>query len=135
MTTTESPKRRVWMNLLTGGISGAISRTLTNPLERVKVVKQVNIPEYIGKSTLNCLRFMTLHEGLGGLMKGNGTNVARIAPFSACEFFFYEVFKNNLMPKDNPNSQLGKFFCGGLTGIAANFFTYPLDLIRTRITV
>lgn len=91
---------------MTGGISGAISRTLTNPLERVKVVKQVNIPEYVGKSTLESLRFMTLHEGPAGLMKGNGTNVARIAPFSACEFFFYEVFKNNLMHKisDNPNS-------------------------------
>ena len=35
-------------------------------------------------------------EGLIGFFKGNGMTVMKIAPFSAFEFYFYEVFKNNL---------------------------------------
>ena len=37
-------------------------------------------------------------EGFRGFFKGNGATVAKIAPFSAFEFYFYEVFKNNLYP-------------------------------------
>ena len=31
-------------------------------------------------------------------MKGNGVNVARIAPFSAFEFYFFELYKNQFRP-------------------------------------
>jgi len=68
-------------------------------------------------------------------MKGNGVNVLRIAPFSAFEFYFYELYKNNLMPADNPDSKLGKLMCGGLTGMTASTLTYPLDLIRTHLSL
>ncbi len=37
-------------------------------------------------------------EGVVGLFKGNGITCLKIVPFSALEFYFYEVFKNNLYP-------------------------------------
>jgi len=37
---------------------------------------------------------MWRNEGMYGFFKGNGVNVVRIAPFSAFEFFFYEVYKS-----------------------------------------
>jgi hypothetical protein len=37
-------------------------------------------------------------EGLRGYFKGNGATVVKIAPFSAIEFFCYELYKNNLYP-------------------------------------
>ena len=37
-------------------------------------------------------------EGFPGFFKGNGATIAKIAPFSAFEFYFYELFKNNLYP-------------------------------------
>jgi solute carrier family 25 phosphate transporter 23/24/25/41 len=42
-------------------------------------------------------------EGWQGFFKGNGITIVKIAPFSAFEFYFYEVFKNNLYPNNKPN--------------------------------
>ena len=118
------------MYLVTGSVSGAISRTVTNPLERLKVLKQVSIGEYRGLNTWQSFRYMWRHEGFYGFFKGNGINVIRIAPFSAFEFFFYEFYKANLFAGDSSRAST-KLFCGGLTGMTATILTYPLDLIRT----
>lgn len=63
--------------------------------------------------------------------------VLKITPFSAAEFYFYEVYKNNLYP-GKTKMQLGykeKLICGSLTGVTASFLTYPMDLIKTYLTV
>ena len=78
--------------------------------------------------------FMYKQEGLYGFFKGNGVNVVRIAPFSAFEFFFYEVYKQNLF-EGEASSKSSKLLCGGLTGISASTLTYPLDLIRTKLAI
>jgi hypothetical protein len=39
-------------------VSGAISRTLTNPLERLKMLKQVKVPEYEGLTVWRSFLFM-----------------------------------------------------------------------------
>ena len=77
---------------------------------------------------------MWKNEGVYGFFKGNGVNVLRIAPFSAFEFFFYEVYKNLLFSGDN-SSNSSKLICGGLTGMTASTLTYPLDLIRTKLSI
>lgn len=42
-------------------------------------------------------------EGYLGFFKGNGATVLKIAPFSAAEFYFYEVYKNKLYPGKSRN--------------------------------
>ena len=94
---TQKPKKPAHkldtIPLLTGAISGAVSRTATNPLERLKMLQQVSAGEYAGKSTMECFTYMAKNEGFRGFFKGNGVNVVRIAPFSAFEFFFYDFYK------------------------------------------
>ena len=58
----------------------------------------------------------------------------RIAPFSAFEFFFYEAYKQTLFSGD-ATSKTSKLLCGGLTGMTASTLTYPLDLIRTKLSI
>lgn len=75
-------------------------------------------------------------EGVRGLFRGNGINTIIQAPFTALEFYFYEVFKNNLFNVDR--SQLTfqqKLICGGLTGISATLIVYPMDVLKTTLTV
>ena len=98
------------------------------------MLKQVKVPEYEGLSTWRSLMFMTQKEGMYGLLKGNGVNVVRIAPFSAFEFFFYDLYKNFIFG-GSTQSIPAKLFCGGLTGMTASTLTYPLDLIRTVISI
>ena len=75
-----------------------MSRTATSPLERLRILQQTNAAGYKGLGTLGSLSYMYKTEGFVGFFKGNGATVAKIAPFSAFEFYFYEVFKNNLYP-------------------------------------
>ncbi len=77
---------------------------------------------------------MWRNEGMFGLLKGNGVNVVRIAPFSAFEMFFYDYYKENLFGGVGASAS-AKLVCGGLTGMTASTLTYPLDLIRTVLGV
>jgi solute carrier family 25 phosphate transporter 23/24/25/41 len=122
------------LHLLTGSVSGAIARTVTNPLERLKILKQVDVGVYGKMNSFQSLAHMAKSEGMAGMMKGNGVNLVRIVPFSGLEFFFYEFYKQNLVG-GYLNHNLEKLVCGGLTGMTASTITYPLDLIRTKLSI
>ena len=98
------------------------------------MLKQLKVPEYEGLSVWRSFIFMWKNEGMYGFLKGNGVNVVRIAPFSAFEFFFYDFYKLHLFGGVEATA-LSKLMCGGLTGMTASFLTYPLDLIRTVLSV
>lgn len=98
------------------------------------MLKQVKVPEYVNLSTMRSFQYMWKHEGFYGLLKGNGVNVVRIAPFSAFEMFFYDFYKHNIFGGDSASAST-KLVCGGLTGMTASTLTYPLDLIRTVLSI
>lgn len=72
-----------------------------------------------------------------GFFKGNGATVMKIAPFSAFEFYFYEIFKSTLYPgkAKKDMTYANNILCGGLTGIIASTLTYPMDLVKTYLTI
>ena len=78
-----------------GGVAGAVSRTVVSPLERLKILYQIQSAgreEYkvsVGKGLMK----MWKEEGWRGLMRGNGTNCIRIVPYSAVQFGSYNFYK------------------------------------------
>ena len=74
-------------------------------------------------------------EGVVGFYKGNGVNVFRASPWAALEFLFYEIYKSLLIDSSNSNDFTAKLLWGALTGVTANTITYPLDLIKTILSV
>jgi solute carrier family 25 (mitochondrial phosphate transporter), member 23/24/25/41 len=82
-------------SFMAGGVAGAVSRTVVSPLERLKILFQVQDAgksEYklsIGKA----LQKMWRDEGWRGLLAGNGTNCIRIVPYSAVQFGSYNLYK------------------------------------------
>jgi len=80
---------------MAGGVAGAVSRTVVSPLERLKILYQV---QSIGRneyqmSIYKALRKMWTEEGWRGFMRGNGTNCVRIIPYSAVQFGSYNIYK------------------------------------------
>lgn len=92
---------RSWMgqafiaSFVAGGVAGAVSRTVVSPLERLKILLQVQSgpsSEYkIG--IWKALQKIWREEGMKGMMAGNGTNCVRIVPYSAVQFGSYNVYK------------------------------------------
>ncbi|KAI2625836.1 solute carrier family 25 member 42 [Hypoxylon sp. NC1633] len=122
-----------------GGVAGAVSRTVVSPLERLKILFQVQSAghnEYklsVGKALVK----MWKEEGWRGFMAGNGTNCIRIVPYSAVQFGSYNLYKRHFFEKypNAPLTPVQRLICGGIAGITSVFFTYPLDIVRTRLSI
>ncbi|XP_054959856.1 mitochondrial adenyl nucleotide antiporter SLC25A23 isoform X3 [Pan paniscus] len=86
-----------WKQLVAGAVAGAVSRTGTAPLDRLKVFMQVHASKTNRLNILGGLRSMVLEGGIRSLWRGNGINVLKIAPESAIKFMAYEqVLKTRL---------------------------------------
>merc|ERR1719262_1712771 len=130
---------------MAGGVSGAVSKTATAPIERVKLLIQTQdanpkiisgeVPRYTG--IMNCFTRVAAEQGFGAFWRGNTVNVIRYFPTQAFNFAFKDTIKN-LFPKANPKTEFGKFFAinmasGGLAGAGSLCIVYPLDYARTRL--
>jgi solute carrier family 25 (adenine nucleotide translocator) protein 4/5/6/31 len=128
-----------------GGISGAIAKTCTAPIERVKLIIQTQdsnpriisgeVPRYTGIG--NCFARVYSEQGLGAFWRGNFTNVIRYFPTQAFNFAFKDTIKN-LFPKYKANENFAAYFAvnmasGGLAGAGSLCIVYPLDYARTRL--
>jgi len=123
---------------IAGGIAGAASRTVVSPLERLKIIQQVQ-PRNSGKQYTGVWRSLIRiweEEGFKGFMRGNGINCVRIIPYSAVQFTTYEQLKkfftsNGKKQLDTPT----RLASGALAGITSVCTTYPLDLLRSRLSI
>merc|ERR1719335_347067 len=128
-----------------GGVSGAVSKTLTAPIERVKLVIQTQdanpkiksgeVPRYTGIG--NCFTRIYSEQGMGAFWRGNGTNIIRYFPTQAFNLAFKDTIKA-MFPKYNNKTDFWKFFAvqlasGGFAGAASLSIVYPLDYARTRL--
>lgn len=124
-------------SFIAGGLAGAVSRTIVSPFERTKIIFQVQgpgHPEYSGVGAT--LARIWREEGWRGYMHGNGLNCIRIVPYSAIQFWTYAGIKKSI--KDRAHRDLNvyeRLFAGGIAGALSVCATYPMDLVRTRLSV
>merc|ERR1719198_2496253 len=133
------------MDFLAGGISGAIAKTCTAPIERVKLIIQTQdanpriisgeIPRYTGIG--NCFSRVASEQGIGAFWRGNLVNIMRYFPTQAFNFSFKDTIKA-MFPKYSAKTNFGMFFAvnmasGGLAGAGSLCIVYPLDYARTRL--
>jgi len=133
------------MDFLAGGISGAVSKTITAPIERVKLIIQTQdanpkivsgeVPRYTGIG--NCFMRVKSEQGVGAFWRGNLTNCIRYFPTQAFNLAFKDTIKAQF-PKYSPKNDFWPFFgvnlaSGGLAGAGSLCIVYPLDYARTRL--
>ena len=139
----EKKKKSFFVNFLAGGVSAAVSKTIVAPIERVKLLLQVqyanpNIPkEQQYKGIGDCFGRVVKEQGVMALWRGNLANVIRYFPTQALNFACKDTYKKYLCPY-NPKTQpvmffMGNMASGGAAGATSLCFVYPLDFARTRL--
>ncbi|CAN3355071.1 mitochondrial carrier protein Leu5p [Diutina catenulata] len=133
-------------SLIAGGVAGVASRTVVSPFERAKILLQLQGP---GGGTAYNGMFSTIFkmyrdEGWRGWFRGNTLNCVRIFPYSAVQFACFEKCKQFLIAHRDVTGfvaapgQLSapeRLLSGSVAGVVSVAVTYPLDLVRARITV
>jgi len=128
-----------------GGFSGAIAKTLTAPIERIKLVVQTQdanpkirsgeVARY--KGMVDCGQRIMQEQGFRRFWDGNLTNCIRYFPTQAFNLAFKDTFKK-MFPKYSPQKEFGLFFMsnlvsGGAAAASSMTIVYPLDYARTRL--
>ncbi|XP_034542904.1 calcium-binding mitochondrial carrier protein SCaMC-1 [Notolabrus celidotus] len=127
----------VWRQLMAGAIAGSVSRTGTAPLDRLKVFRQVHGSVDFRGNVLSGFQHMIKEGGLRSLWRGNGMNVLKIAPETAIKFTAYEQIKIVIRGRnENRNLRVHeRFVAGSLAGATAQTAIYPLEVLKTRLTL
>jgi hypothetical protein len=125
-----------------GALSGAIAKTITAPLDRVKILLQVSgglDTGAIGQAARNGSLIQSLiavgkQEGLAGYWKGNLPQVLRVVPYSAAQLYSYEVFKQAFADEKGDLSVQKRLMAGAAAGMTATLVRMNHFYLKTTTT-
>ncbi|XP_037086539.1 ADP,ATP carrier protein-like [Pollicipes pollicipes] len=131
-------------DFIAGGVAAAISKTAVAPIERVKLLLQVQhtskqlteAQRY--KGIIDCFIRIPKEQGFLSFWRGNLANVIRYFPTQALNFAFKDKYKQIFLGGVDKNTQFFRYFLGnlasgGAAGATSLCFVYPLDFARTRL--
>ncbi|XP_059434311.1 mitochondrial thiamine diphosphate carrier 2-like isoform X2 [Corylus avellana] len=142
--------KRALIDATAGAIAGGISRTVTSPLDVIKIRFQVQLEptsswallrnnvsgtsKYTGmfQATKDIFR----EEGLPGFWRGNVPALLMVMPYTAIQFTVLHKFKTFASGSSKTEDHIHlspylSYVSGALAGCAATVGSYPFDLIRT----
>ncbi|UYV67313.1 slc25a4 [Cordylochernes scorpioides] len=142
-------------DFVAGGISAAISKTAVAPIERVKLLLQVQhaskqiqpdkmykvvgvLSELCWAGMVDCFVRIPQEQGMLAYWRGNLANVIRYFPTQALNFAFKDKYKQIFLGGVDKKKQFWRYFMGnlasgGAAGATSLCFVYPLDFARTRL--
>merc|ERR1712012_971253 len=99
---------KFYVNFMLGGVAGGISKTCVAPIERVKLLLQVQdastqmkaggVKKYDGM--VDCFKRVHAEQGLRSFWRGNLANIIRYFPTQALNFAFKEKYQKFFIRHD-----------------------------------
>ena len=148
-------------HLVAGAVAGAASRTITAPLETIRLqavaaarssaARAVSAGAAAAPPSLAAtVRGIAEREGVTALWRGNTAMVMRSAPQKGIDFFTYNAYKSALgelatrlgvqkgaarADGADGDALATRLTAGALAGATSTVLLYPLDVVRTRLAV
>ncbi|KAL2464140.1 Mitochondrial substrate carrier family protein [Forsythia ovata] len=142
--------KRALINATAGALSGAISRTVTSPLDVIKIRFQVQVEPItqwalLRKDTCGPSKYTGMlqaskdifrEEGLSGFWRGNVPALLMVMPYTAIQFTVLNKLKTMAAGSSKSEDHIHlspylSYISGALAGCAATIGSYPFDLLRT----
>ena len=131
--------------LASGGVAGAVSRSATAPIDRIKTIMQAGrLPTGIAPAAspgsprvtlASAARAVWRDGGWAAFWRGNGANVAKVVPETATKYVAFDALKKTLASDPGNATVLERFAAGGMAGAAAQTVVYPLEIVKTRVSL
>ncbi|KAK9288247.1 hypothetical protein L1049_016697 [Liquidambar formosana] len=142
--------KRAFIDSAAGAISGGISRTVTSPLDVIKIRFQVQLEptsswallrrdlsvpsKYTGM--FQASKDIYREEGLRGFWRGNVPALLMVMPYTAIQFTVLHKLKTFAAGSSKSEDHIHlspylSYISGALAGCAATVGSYPFDLLRT----
>ena len=93
------------VHIAAGGASGAVARTCVAPIERVKIIYQIDRSGG-QRGYRHILPNIFKEEGFFGFWRGNSAAVLRVIPYMSCQFGFLEYYKSLLTKYGFPGDDI-----------------------------
>ncbi|KFM79062.1 ADP,ATP carrier protein, partial [Stegodyphus mimosarum] len=131
-------------DFIAGGVAAAVSKTAVAPIERVKLLlqvqhasKQIKVDQQY-KGMVDAFVRIPKEQGFLSYWRGNLANVIRYFPTQALNFAFKDKYKQVFLGGVDKRTQFWRYFLGnlasgGAAGATSLCFVYPLDFARTRL--
>ncbi|CAA0817486.1 Mitochondrial substrate carrier family protein [Striga hermonthica] len=142
--------KRAFIDASAGAISGAVSRTVTSPLDVIKIRFQVQLEPTTQwallrrdvycpskyTSMLQASKDILREEGLPGFWRGNVPALLMVMPYTAIQFTVLHKLKTLVSGSSKSEDHINlspylSYISGALAGCAATIGSYPFDLLRT----
>ncbi|KAL1320936.1 hypothetical protein HN51_065651 [Arachis hypogaea] len=145
-----SQLKRALIDSSAGAISGAISRTVTSPLDVIKIRFQVQLEptsswallrkeisapsKYTGM--LQASKDIFREEGIRGFWRGNVPALLMVMPYTSIQFTVLHKLKSFASGSSKSENHINlspylSYVSGALAGCTATVGSYPFDLLRT----
>ncbi|KAG6611651.1 Mitochondrial Carrier (MC) Family [Phytophthora cinnamomi] len=135
-------------SFIAGGMAGIVAKSALAPLDRVKILFQVNDQrQFSFRNAARMARDIYVHDGFHALFRGNMLNILRVIPYaglqhSGFDFFRHKFHAYNFRKAEKEGSaevpklsNLQLVTAGSLAGGLSLTVAYPLDIIRARYMV
>lgn len=142
--------KQALINSSAGAISGAISRTVTSPLDVIKIRFQVQLEPTSSWTSLHrdlskpskytgmfqATKDIFREEGIRGFWRGNVPALLMVMPYTAIQFTVLHKLKTFASGSSKTENHINlspylSYVSGAVAGCAATVGSYPFDLLRT----
>ncbi|KAK9049285.1 hypothetical protein SSX86_031749 [Deinandra increscens subsp. villosa] len=113
-----------------GALSGAAAKTVTAPLDRIKLIMQTHGLRVGQESAKKAIGFVQAfvsvgkQQGIKGYWKGNFAQVVRVLPYSAVQLFAYDTYKKLFRGTDSELTLIGRLAAGACAGMTSTFVRF-----------
>ena len=130
----DPPKDKASSLMISGAAAGAVSKLLTAPVDRVKIMYQVSSSRQFSISAgIRTAADIIRTSGFTALWRGNSIAIMRDVPYASIMFTSFSFIQEAVCGLcGRPPGLAERAFAGCAAGAIATVLTYPLDMLRAR---
>ena len=121
-------------SFLSGGLGSVAAKTATAPFSRVTILMQIQSTNIRRKTAVEIIKEIYKQDGVVAFWRGNFASCLHRFPYSGITFLVQDRISRMLSGSSNFPISAVDFTSGAIAGGVAASLTYPLDVVRLRLS-